>query len=605
MEVGHAVSDRSSLVQAILRQLSRRRQWQLLAIVVTMLFSAVFEVMSLAAVVPFLSLLSEPRLVWSLPAVRAAAQVLHLSDASQLLLPATLLFAVVMMLSSAVRLFNLWLNGRLAAGLGADFSSKAYASYLYQPYAAFTQINSSQILSVVTHQTTRCVDAVNAFLQLSTGLVVAVAIVIAFLFVDWLLAVSAILFFSFAYVFIAFQARQRLSRNGAYVSQATESQMRTIQEGVGALRNVLLDGLQPVFLEVFDCANLPLRRHQMQIQFLEKFPRFFVEGLAMIAMAVFGFFLVEQRGTGAGVIPLLGTFALGSQRLLPALQQVYANWALLRSCRPDVNDLLAVLELPRPQALPAARPYLLSRELSLQSVHYRYAPDLPDVIQGLSLTIQKGERIGVIGATGSGKSTLIDLLMGLLVPTRGHVVVDGIDLHADGLQRHDASAAQVQHLLSSWRAAIAHVPQSIYLADRSFADNIAFGVPHHQIDWSRLRAVAKQAQIATFIEDSPQGYNSFVGERGVRLSGGQRQRIGIARALYKSAAILILDEATSALDTQTEAEIIDGLDCLSRELTIVMIAHRLTTLRTCDRIVRINHGLIESIDTPATMLKGA
>ena len=228
----------------------------------------------------------------------------------------------------------------------------------------------------------------------------------------------------------------------------------------------------------------------------------------------------------------------------------------------------------------------------MQKVHFSYGMDQPEVLRGLDLEIRRGERVGLIGSTGSGKSTTTDVLMGLLEPTEGAVLVDGHDLHDPA---HSG-------FLLSWRAAIAHVPQSIYLADSSIAENIAFGVPRDKIDMARVRKAAMQAQIAKFIESSSEGYESFVGERGIRLSGGQRQRIGIARALYKEASVLVFDEATSALDTDTEQALMESINQLTRDLTIVMIAHRLTTVQCCDRLLRLSEGSVSADGPPHEVL---
>jgi ATP-binding cassette subfamily B protein len=228
----------------------------------------------------------------------------------------------------------------------------------------------------------------------------------------------------------------------------------------------------------------------------------------------------------------------------------------------------------------------------MEGVCFRYGQGLPEVLQGLDLEIRRGDRIGLIGSTGSGKSTIADLLMGLLTPTEGRIRIDGRDLHdPDHPER-----------LVSWRAAIAHVPQSIYLADSSIAENIAFGLSWDQIDLARVRHAAEQAQIASFIESSPQGYGTFVGERGIRLSGGQRQRIGIARALYKGAQVLVLDEATAALDNATEQAVMEAVEGLTRDLPIVMIAHRLSTVEHCDRLIRLQQGFISADGPPCLVL---
>jgi ATP-binding cassette subfamily B protein len=327
--------------------------------------------------------------------------------------------------------------------------------------------------------------------------------------------------------------------------------------------------------------------------FLTSFPRYALEALGLVAIALLGGLLVLQKGSGAAVIPTMGALALGAQRLLPALQQIYSGWASLNSWSAGLAAVIELLEQPLPQQQALTEPLALQQSIRLQGVRFGYAPDLPDVLLGLDLEIRRGERIGLIGSTGSGKSTLVDLLMGLLMPSGGRLLVDGHDLH-DPIN---------SDLLAAWRAGVAHVPQSIYLADSSIAENIAFGVPRGQIDLERVRQAAEQAQIASFIEASPEGYQSFVGERGIRLSGGQRQRIGIARALYKQARVLVLDEATSALDNETESAVMDSLRHHDFAVTVFMIAHRLTTVTRCDRLIRMNQGKILMIGPPNDVLE--
>jgi ATP-binding cassette subfamily B protein len=271
---------------------------------------------------------------------------------------------------------------------------------------------------------------------------------------------------------------------------------------------------------------------------------------------------------------------------------VYAGWASLRASNASLAEVLALLEQPMPPQLARVPPLLLEKGIRMDSVRFRYGPELMEVLQGLDLEIRRGERIGLIGRTGSGKSTTIDLLMGLLVPSTGRLLVDGVDVH---------DPAHPERVMA-WRAAIAHVPQNIYLADSSIAENIALGVPKAHIDLARVKNAAEQAQIASFIENSYGGYGSFVGERGIRLSGGQRQRIGIARALYKQASVLVFDEATSALDTATEEAVMDAIESLSQELIIVMIAHRLTTLQRCDRVIRLANGTVSADGPPQLVL---
>lgn len=292
-------------------------------------------------------------------------------------------------------------------------------------------------------------------------------------------------------------------------------------------------------------------------------------------------------------LPVLGMLALGAQRLLPSLQQLYYSWASITGYQASLADTIMLLDQPLPEELlqPITKPLKIKDTIRLDAVRFSYTGAGPWVLDGLNLVIAKGARVGFVGSTGSGKSTTLDLLMGLLIPTKGQLLVDRQPVNGNRLR--------------AWQRSIAHVPQSIFLADTTLAENIAFGVPVESIDMERVKQAAYQAQIADFIEQNPEGYQAFVGERGVRLSGGQRQRIGIARALYKQASVLVLDEATSALDNATEQLVMEAIGELNSELTILLIAHRLTTVRHCDFIVELEHGKVVAQGTYEQLLKSS
>ena len=577
-----------TLLLGIWGHLSGRRRIQLGLLLVVMLASGGAELVSLGAVLPFLAVLSNPQRLWQQPLVQALAGRVGFSQASDLLLPATLAFGAAAVLTALVRLANLWLNGRLAAAVGSDLSCEAYRRTLYQPYGVHVQRNSAAVITGITTQIGQTVVALNALLQLITSAVVAAGLLTGLLVIDAGVALAAAALFGSAYAALAIIARQELRRNGQKILEVSNQQLKALQEGLGAIRDVLLDGSQPTYIQIYRQADRPQRQLQAKNGFLGSFPRYTFEALGMVAIALLGGGLVWQRGSDADVISLVGALALGAQRLLPALQMMYSSWASLKSCNAAIQGVLAMLSQPLPPQVQVAVPMPLRESIRLDGLHFQYGPEQPEVLRGLDLEIRRGERIGLIGSTGSGKSTTVDLLMGLLHPTGGRLLVDGFDLH-------DPAYAE---FLAGWRAAVAHVPQSIYLADSSIAENIAFGVPSNAIDIERVKRAAKQAQIAGFIESKPEGYTSFVGERGIRLSGGQRQRIGIARALYKQASVIVLDEATSALDTSTEEAVMEAVEGLSRDITLIMIAHRLSTVERCDRVARLENGVVVASGPP-------
>ena len=582
------------LLRQLWAHLGRRRRVQLGVLLLVMLASSVAEVLSLAAVLPFLAVLANPEGLWGQPLVQQGAPRLGIAGAQELLLPITIAFAVAALAAGAIRLLNLWLNGRIAAAIGSELSCEAYRRTLYQPYAVHLARNSSELIASISTDVTRVISQVlNPLLLLLSSGLIALSLVATLVAIDWSIALGAGLVVALVYLVAMAASRrplQQLSQRYVHLNRAL---IQALQEGLGAIRDVLLGGTQAFYARTYRQADQPLRRVGADANFLSTYPRLVLEPVGMALIAVVGYLLVRQQGV-ARALPLLGALALGAQRLLPVVQKVYEGWAQSRNAKASLANVLKLLEQPLPPGsqLPPPAPLPLELSIRLDAVHFAYAPELPEVLKGLSLEIHCGERLGLIGSTGSGKSTTLDLLMGLLQPTGGRILVDGADLH---------DPAQPQRL-QAWRAAIAHVPQSIYLADSSIAENIAFGLPPDQIDRELVRQAAQQAQLAGFIEGSPQGYDSFVGERGIRLSGGQRQRIGIARALYRQAQVLVFDEATSALDTATEQGVMAAIEGLSRELTIVMIAHRLSTVERCDRVIRLDEGRIEIQGSPQEIL---
>jgi ATP-binding cassette, subfamily B, bacterial PglK len=543
--------------------------------------SALAEVVSLGAVVPFIGILAAPDVVFRNAGVANLAGAFGITTAEQLVLPLTVLFAALVVVAGAIRMLFLRLSTTFTFATGADLSRETYRRTLYQPYRVHVARSSSEVISGITTKVGgTMLGVVLPVLALISAAVSLVAIMSTLVMIDPLLACATTAGFALIYGLITWRARAQLRINSQRISSAQTEVVKALQEGLGGIRDVLLDGTQPVYCDIYRRADQLLRRAQGDNIVIANNPRYAIEAVGMVLIAGLAYWLSLREGGLVAALPLLGALALGAQRLLPALQQTYSSWATILGSQAILADTLDLLDQPLPEdaVVPAPAPLALNNSVCLKGVRFRYIDDGPWVLHDLDLTISKGARVGVVGSTGSGKSTMLDVLMGLLTPIQGELLVDG--------------QAVVGKRLRAWQRTIAHVPQNIYLADASVAQNIAFGIPRHAIDIGRVREAARRAQIADFVESKPEGYDAFVGERGIRLSGGQRQRIGIARALYKSANVLVLDEATSALDNATEKSVMEAIEALDRDLTILLIAHRLTTVRGCDTIVQLENGRV-------------
>ena len=579
------------LLRSLWSHLGARRRHQFVLLLVLMLISACAEVVTLGAVLPFIGILTAPDVVFQYPIVNTIAAAFGIVSADQLVLPLTIMFASVALLAGAIRILFLWTSTRLAFDSGADLSLEVYRRTLYQHYQVHVSRNSSEVISGTSKVDGVVHGVLLPLLTIVSSIVLLVAIMGALIAINPLMASAAVAGFGISYVFIAWLARNRLRRNSRRIAFEQTQVIKALQEGLGGIRDVLLDGTQPLYLDIFRRANHALRRAQANTIFIGGSPRFAMEFFGMVLIAALAYGLSRQAGGVATALPMLAALALGAQRLLPAMQQSYGAWTSIAGSHGSLSDIIELLEQPLPEGMqePIPAPLPFRDEINFNAVRFRYSSDGPWVLDGLNFKIPKGARVGFVGSTGSGKSTTLDLLMGLLMPTEGELLVDG----------HSISGTRRR----SWQRTIAHVPQSIYLADTTLTENIAFGVPRDAIDLQRVQQVARQAQIADFIESQPDGYNAFVGERGTRLSGGQRQRIGIARALYKQASVLIFDEATSALDSTTEQSVMDAIEDLNRDLTILLIAHRLTTVQRCDTIIELEHGRVVAQGTYDQLLE--
>ena len=579
-------------LQRLWGHINPRRRMQVRVLFLLMIAASFAEVLSIGAVVPFLAALTAPERIFDHPMAQSFIIALNLTEPGQLLLPLTIAFAVAALGSGVMRLLLLWLQTRLGYAMGADLSFEIYNRTLHQPYAVHAARNSSEVIAGIANKANVVVgDTILPVASIVSSMLMMIFILLALLTVEPLVAGSAFMGFGGIYLVVMLTTKRVLARDSHRINYETTRVIKALQEGLGGIRDVLIDGTQATYCKIFRNADQPLRRASANVSVIAGSPRYGIEALGMILISVLAYWLATQPNGFADAIPVLGAMALGAQRLLPVLQLNYASWSKIRGGQATSNEVLDLLDQPLPAHVAGLSQPLMpfQHSITLSDLTFRYAENSPWVLQhGFSLNILKGSRVGFIGVTGSGKSTLLDIIMGLLQPTSGRLSIDGTSV--------------TEYNFRGWQGHIAHVPQAIFLADTSIAENIAFGVPAEEVDHARVRLAAEKAHISQAIESWSEHYNTIVGEQGVRLSGGQRQRIGIARALYKEADVIVFDEATSALDNDTERAVMESIENLGDELTVIIVAHRLTTLKNCTHIVELEDGKIKRLGSYADIV---
>jgi ATP-binding cassette, subfamily B, bacterial PglK len=577
---------KSQSIRAILFNLWQyirpERRFQFILLLGLTLVSSLTEIISLSAVVPFIGIITEPDRVFNSPLAANFITLLGAKSPSELIIPITVIFAVAGLLTGILRLMLLKFSIRLGNSTGADLSIEVYRRTLYQPYRVHVSRSSSDIISGITQKIGTASTVFISIVSVLTSLVLFLSIMVTLVAFNPQVAFIAVTIFGTTYAIIGWQARRKLEQNSQRIAKGQTQVVKILQEGLGAIRDVLLDGKQDVYCNVYRDSIVQLQRANGDNIYINHAPRFAMESLGIGMIAIFVLVLSNSAGGIGAELPMLGMLALGAQRLLPLMQQLYLNWSTVIGSKGSIVDVLELINQPLSVDvnLKEPIPLLLKNEICFNKISFKYNHSSQWVLEEINLSIPKGSRIGLIGTTGSGKSTMLDLLMGLLEPTQGEILIDGVKL--TNLNQR------------SWQRTIAHVPQSIFLADSTIVENIALGIPLDQIDINRIHLAATQARLTDLIESRAEGYHTIVGERGVALSGGQRQRIGIARALYKQANVLVFDEATSALDNDTEESVMDAIEGLSKDLTVFIVAHRLTTLKICDTIIKLENGVIES-----------
>ena len=546
-----------------------------------MVFSAFAEIISIGLVVPFLSAITNPSVIFESDMVQPVLSFFSVESDYSLIVFLTFAFCIAAITSAGLRLATLWMQTSLCYSIGAYLSSQIYKNSLYQSYSVHLSRNSSEFISTIVSKTSASTSyAILPSLNILSSSFVLLAIILTLVLIHPVIALTSFVLFTFLYGGVILLTRKKLDSDSEKISYEQDQVIKILQEGFGSIRDILVSNTQEVYLETYSLSFNRLQRAWSNVEIIKGIPRYVIEALSVIVICLLALFFYSQPNGVIGAIPILGAMALGAQRMLPILQLLYSSFSSLRAGFASLSDVLELLAEPSNEILikSSNKEISFKNKIRIENLQFKYSPDGPMILDGIDLEIPKGSMIGIIGTTGSGKSTLIDIVMGLLQPNAGKFIVD------------DVIITETNKL--GWQSVIAHVPQAIFLADISIAENIALGTSADEIDYDLVEDAARQAQIHKSIMSWSDGYSTIVGERGARISGGQRQRIGIARALYKKASVIILDEATSALDSETEISVMQSILSSNKDLTFLIVAHKLKTLQGCTKIIELSEGKI-------------
>lgn len=579
-----------SLYKKLLQLLTPLERQQMYFLLPLMLISMGLETLGATLVLPAIALMSQPNLIENYPSMRPLIKFLGFSSQAELLISGMLVLVTVYLIKSLFLVFMIWKQNKFIFSVQASLSSRLFTGYLLQPWAFHLQRNSAQLILNTTREVeTFTNSALQSLMLLVTEGTVLVGMVSLLFIIEPLGALAVVGIFGFAAYGFQYGFRSRLLCWGQARHYHEGLRIQHLQQGLGGAKDVKLLGRERDFFDQYEKHNLGSSQASQRHKTLTDLPRVWLELLAIIGLAALVLLMLVQGKSLDMLLPTLGVFAAAAFRLMPsvnrglnAFQSLHYSLPVIDTLHQEVMMLTTVVRAERDI------PLLFGGDITLQHVNYRYQNADKPALNNVTLTIPYGTSVGFIGASGAGKSTLVDIILGLLTPDSGIVKINGADIQSN---------------LRSWQDQIGYVPQSIYLTDDTLRRNIAFGLAEDLIDNEAVLRAMKAAQLEEFIASLPAGLDTLVGERGVRLSGGQRQRIGIARALYHDPAVLVLDEATSSLDTITEKGVMDAVNNLHGSKTLVIVAHRISTVMNCDWLYKMKQGKIVEQGAVEVMLK--
>jgi len=557
--------------------LSKKRKKQIYILIILIIINGIFESLSITTIVPFLELITSKGDSSNLLNIKSYIPI-YSTNPNQILLFFTVLFCIFILFASLLRIFNNWYILRLTAKIDVDLANLIYKTNIYQKYKDYTKKSSSKVISLIVEKVSVSASALNALFTILLSLIIASSIVISLLIFNWKIVIFSFIFLYIYYLFIIRNVRKILMKNGEIISINDPLRIKIIQESFMGFRDIIINNTEKIYSNLFTKYHSILKIKSYDSQFLTTTPKFLIEAISILIIAIIGYIFSISSSENKNFLPVLGSFVYALQRLLPLTQQTYAAWASYKIKSASINDVLKEIEKVNIRIKKIEDPNVLAfdKNITLTNISYNY-DNSNFIFKDISVEINKGDHIGVYGETGSGKSTFLDILMGLLPPENGFIAIDGVDIYKNKLQDY-------------WSSKISHVSQNIFLKEGSIAENIAFGESPKTIDYFLLEKASHISGIYNFIKNTANGFETMVGERGIRLSGGQKQRIAIARAIYRIKDVLVLDESTSALDEKMEKKIIKSILNNYNDVTIVMVTHRMKSLENCNRIFEVKSG---------------
>ena len=564
--------------------LSLYERKNIILLLILIIISATLDMIGVASILPFIAVLTNPTLIetnFILSFMFKNSNIFGVENINQFIFYLGVLIFLLLIISLVFKAITTYLQIRFVSMLSHNVSKRLVEGYLHQPYSWFLHRHSADLGKTILSEVGNVIgNGIGNVMQLVTKGAVTIALIILLVIIDPKLTFIVGFSLGLAYVIIFYSLRAYLNRIGKESLKNNQIRFTAVSEAFGAVKEIKVGGLEQVYTRIFYNSSETFARTQASSLIIASLPRFFLEAIAFGGILLMILYLMVQSGSFNYALPTISLYVFAAYRLMPALQVMYASFSQIIFVGPSLNKLyddIKSLKLFKENQDQGILPF--TKSIKLKNIHYTYPKASRLVLKDINLSIPAKSRVGLVGTTGSGKTTIVDIILGLLEAQKGTLEVDGKVI--------------TKHNLRSWQRSIGYVPQHIYLSDDSIAANIAFGVELKYIDQDKVEKVSKIANLHDFIiNELPNQYQTSIGERGVRLSGGQRQRIGIARALYHNPKVLILDEATSALDNQTEKAVINSLNNCGEDITIIMIAHRLNTIKKCNSIFKIEKGMV-------------